>query len=636
MFLGDRAPGKSRRGSWLAALLFLAMPAARARDSAQNWLEVRSPHFTVITNSSEKQARHVAGQFERMRAVFHTRFPRNEIDPTVPIVVLAVNGEEDFRRLEPAVYLNKDSLQLAGLFLRAPDKNYVLMRLDARGEHPYEVVYHEYTHLILSKTEEWLPLWLSEGTAEFYQTTEIRDKEVAIGEAGKENVNLLRQNHLLPLTTLFSVNRDSPYYHEQDKGTIFYAESWALTHYLIFQDRRESTHKLSDYMDLARQKVDPVTAATQAFGDLHRLQADLDAYVAQFVFKYFMAPIATEVDEAAFKVFPMTAAKADATRADLLAYEDRTTDARVLLEHVLREDRNNALAHETMGYLEFRQGRMDEARKWYEQAVKLDSQSYLAHYYFAAMSMNAGLLNPDSEGQVEASLRAAIKLNPGFAPPYDRLAVFYGARAKNLDEAHMLNVQAVQLDPGNVGYRVNTAHVLLVMERENDALAVLENALKVAKAQEDVLAVQAQMENVQHAIAIRRQMEEENQRIREQMKAALSEKSDSVQADEQSATPPILPHEPALHGPRRSEHGTMKNVRCSWPSVLDLDLDTGEHIIALHSANYYKIVFTVLNVTPKSSLNPCEDLEGTQARVEFVTASGKAKAGGMVSIELAK
>jgi len=76
------------------------------------------------------------------------------------------------------------------------------------------------------------------------------------------------------------------------------------------------------------------------------------------------------------------------------------------------------LGHETMGFLEFRAGHLEESRKWYEQAVKLDSQSYLAHYYFAAISMNsAGEPNSETDAQVEASLRAAIKLNPSFAPP---------------------------------------------------------------------------------------------------------------------------------------------------------------------------------------------------------------------------
>ena len=42
-----------------------------------------------------------------------------------------------------------------------------------------------------------------------------------------------------------------------------------------------------------------------------------------------------------------------------------------------------------MGYLKFREGDMQAARKWYGEAVKLDSQSYLAHYYYAAMSMQS-------------------------------------------------------------------------------------------------------------------------------------------------------------------------------------------------------------------------------------------------------
>jgi len=34
---------------------------------------------------------------------------------------------------------------------------------------------------------------------------------------------LLRQNKLLPLATLFTVDHTSPYYHEENKGSIFYA-----------------------------------------------------------------------------------------------------------------------------------------------------------------------------------------------------------------------------------------------------------------------------------------------------------------------------------------------------------------------------------------------------------------------------
>ncbi len=65
---------------------------------------------------------------------------------------------------------------MAGLFLRAPDRNYILVRLDAQQEHAYGTVYHEYTHYMLRKADTWLPLWLNEGLAQFYENTDIDDK----------------------------------------------------------------------------------------------------------------------------------------------------------------------------------------------------------------------------------------------------------------------------------------------------------------------------------------------------------------------------------------------------------------------------------------------------------------------------
>src|SRR5271167_4341321 len=268
---------------FLLLTLFAALVAS-ARDKAENWLEVRSAHFVVLSDSSEKQARHVADQFERMRAVFQDRFPHASIDPGTPIVVLAIKDEKGFRALEPEAYLGKGKVDLAGLFLPALDKNYVLMRLDAPGEHPYAIVYHEYTHLLNRKASDWLPLWLNEGLAEFYQTTEISDKEVLVGEPSAENRLLLLRNHLLPLPTLFAVDSTSPYYHEENKGSIFYAESWALTHYLTIKDDHENTHRLTDYVKLVSENVDAVTAATRAFGDLKLLQTALEQYIRQGIF----------------------------------------------------------------------------------------------------------------------------------------------------------------------------------------------------------------------------------------------------------------------------------------------------------------------------------------------------------------
>jgi Tfp pilus assembly protein PilF len=607
--------------------LLLALPSP-ARDKQDNWLEVRSQHFTVLTNSNEKTGRRIADQFERMRSVFHMAFPNVPIDSVGPILVIAVKDDADFRALEPQVYLAKGQVKLAGLFLRTPDKNYVLMRIDAQGDHPYSTIYHEYTHLLLGRGGDWIPLWFNEGLAEFYQNTDIHEKDVAVGQGSFENFELLRQNRLLPLPTLFTVDANSPYYHEENKTSIFYAESWALVHYLQVSDLQQRTQHLIDYLQFVAQNLDSVTAATRALGDLKQLQANLENYVRLGDFKYFKLPATITIDDASFQVRPLAPAQADATRADFLAYNQRTDDARALLDRILKDDPNNVLARETMGYLAFRAGHHDEARNWYEQAVKLDSQSYLAHYYYAAMSME--LASPD-DAQIENSLRTAIKLNPSFAPAYDRLAVFEGMRRKNLDEARQMSLTACQIDPGNVSYRVNAANVLVQMERPKDAVTVLRNALKIARTPEEAAMLQNDIMHTEEYATAREQEKEHNARVEAEWNAARANASASAQADPGALTSDEQP-------PKGAHHivlGKLQNVQCHTPRV-EMILTTNGKTIALHNSNYFKIEFSAFGFTPKGDLNPCEDLEGTTAKVDYVESSVKPPSAFVFAIEIHK
>jgi tetratricopeptide (TPR) repeat protein len=620
----------SKRLVLLLLLFLLAAAPAPARDKAESWTEVRSPHFVVVTNSNEKEGRRVADQFERMRSVFHVAFPKLQIDPGSPIIVLAIKDEKDFKALEPQEYLAKGSLQLGGLFLRAPDKNYVLMRLDAEGEHPYSVVYHEYTHLLLSKSAEWMPLWLNEGLAEFYQNTEIHEKDVSLGEPSHDDLMFLRQSRLLPLATLFAVDEKSPYYHEENKGSIFYAESWALAHYICIKDHQEKSSRLAQYSELLIQKVDPITAATRAFGDLKQLESALEGYIRQGTFSYFKIAATTEVDDSAFQSQAMTPSQADAVRADFLAYNQRTADAQALVDHVLHEDPKNVLAQETMGYLEFRQGHMEEARQRFAQAVQLDSQNFLAHYYFAAMSMN-GSLAPSDEPQVETSLRTAIKLNPSFAPTYDRLAVFLGMRGHDLQEAHMMGLTAVSLDPSNVGYRINVANVLMRMQQGKNAVEVLRAAEKLAKTPAETAAVDNMLMNAE---AYAEALEQAQNRQMNEIASTDDEATVSTASDV-----PHLAHrkekEFVPSGPHRFVVGVLKNVHCNAPD-LDLAVTSGAKTLALHSDNYYKIQFTTLGFQPSGDLNPCSDLEKKSAKVEYVESADKSDAPHLIAIELHK
>jgi tetratricopeptide (TPR) repeat protein len=612
----------------LVLALLLAAPLAPARDKPENWIQVISPHFVVATNASEKRGRRIADQFERMRSVFHGAFPKLEVDPGVPIVVLAVKDEKDFRALEPEEYLVKGSLKLGGLFLHGPDKNYVLMRIDAEGQHPYSVIYHEYTHLLISKSADWMPLWMNEGLAEFYENTEIHEKDASLGEPSAENIEWLRENRLLPLATLLTVDQKSPYYHEEKKGSIFYAESWALAHYIQMNDFSQKAHRLNDYSALLVQKVDPVTAATRVFGDLKQLEANLENYIRGGSFHYLKMTTMTEVDDSAFKVQSLTGTQSDALRADFLAYNHRATNAQGLLDRVLQEDPKNVLAHETKGFLASQQGHPDEAEKWYEQAVQLDSQSYLAHYYYAVSLMRDAREAPQQE-HAESSLRAAVKLNPSFAPAFDSLGVLLAMRHKNLDEARSLGLTAISLDPANIGYRINVANILMTMDKGQNAIEVLRAAAKLTKTPEESQMLADALTHAQEYVDATAQFAAQQRRVQE----------DQTSQDEtvSQGAVPKLKHRPQFvpKGPHRYAVGVLKSVTCDAPS-LDLTVSGSGKALSLHVDNYYKVLFSTLGFQPDKDLNPCTDLENRPAKVEYVESANESVTAQIVSIELHK
>lgn len=478
----------------LFSLLLCVAAKASAAASPDRWVEARSKHFTVLADSSVRDASNIASQFERMYVVFHSLLPTMEDEFEPPVMVLVLKDRKGLQALEPEEYLGKKQIDTAGFFLRAPDKNYILMRLDAHEEHTLAAIYHEYTHYIHRKVEGWLPLWLNEGLAQFYENTALDGKYVWLGQANAQKVRELRLNELLPVAALLGVDASSPYYHDKQKAAIFYAESWALTHYLIVRDRAEGTQRLRDYTQFVMQGEDRIIAAERAFGDLARLGEALNAYVMQPRLPYFAMESALPAKDASFRVTSVPTSQVDAVRADVLVYLKRTKAAKALLESVLRDDPGNEQAHESMGLLRYREGDIEGAKKWYGEAIGLDSRSYLAHYYYATMTSHDGGRGEDET--IEKSLHTSIKLNPEFAPSYDALGIFYASRPGMLKEAHALSLRAIELAPDRLIYRLNFAKILAKQGEYVGAMDVLKAAMPLARTWVEMDSVERRMERV--------------------------------------------------------------------------------------------------------------------------------------------
>src|SRR5207249_4069641 len=121
---------------------------------------------------------------------------------------------------------------LRGYFHRDADGYAIAMALD-EGEESSSIVFHEYAHLLLQRGRI-LPIWLNEGLAEYFSTFALssRGRTADIGRPVERHVRLLR-DRFLPLTAVLSVNAQSDLYDEGERRSVFYAEAWALTHYLL-------------------------------------------------------------------------------------------------------------------------------------------------------------------------------------------------------------------------------------------------------------------------------------------------------------------------------------------------------------------------------------------------------------------
>ena len=95
-----------RRFVPLCLLLFSLMPLSALAD--QPWVEVRSQHFSLITDAGEKRGREVLTRFEQMRAAFGVIFNKASVTFPVPLQIVAFRSTKQMREFVPQVRVKED------------------------------------------------------------------------------------------------------------------------------------------------------------------------------------------------------------------------------------------------------------------------------------------------------------------------------------------------------------------------------------------------------------------------------------------------------------------------------------------------------------------------------------------------
>jgi tetratricopeptide (TPR) repeat protein len=469
-------------------LCVLAIVSQHSPVSAKDkWISLQTRNFFMVGNTSEKDLREVALKLEQFRAVFTVVFPNMVFNTPVPTTVVVFKSQSSFAPFKPGA-------NTAGYFQAGSDVNYIALSTEFHGQQDaFEVIFHEYTHLLVKNTFENAPLWFNEGLAEYYSTFKIsEDRKVEIGKAIGKHVYLLRENKMLPLKMLFEVNHQSPHYNESKKQGIFYAQSWALMHYMLI-GKSGKVEPLTKFLELQNQNVPIDQAFQQAFGvPFDGVEKDLRSYVKQDRYNLVQGHFEKKLElDTNIQVKLLTEAEAQAYLGDLLLHSHRK-DAYTYLQKALKLDPNLGMAHASLGMAYFREGKVDEARASLERAVAANSQNYLAHYYYAftlsRQSPDGGQevsgYTPEVSAKIKTHLQQAIKLRPDYLESYNLLAFVSLVTGDGLNEAIDSLKQAVKAAPGRDDFSFTLAQLYARIGDYKTSRQMLEQVAKSANADE--------------------------------------------------------------------------------------------------------------------------------------------------------
>jgi len=613
----------------LAVLSSTPLPGAKN----ETWFEARSPNFIVVSNAGEKQARKTAIRFEQIRAVFRRELALASKHESPVITIMAVKDEDSMKALLPEYWI-KGHAHPAGMFLENMNQYFATIQLDAPGSNPYNTIYHEYFHSLTAPYYPNLPVWVSEGLAEFYGNTQVGDSEVGMGRPDPDLIVELKQGGLMPLDALFKVDHNSPYYNEQNNISVFYAESWALTHYLMVGDKAAHRASLQAYINAMTKGATEEQAAAQAFGDLKQLQAALFAYIGNAAFYYIKAPPPPEAPAADLQVHELSEAEVDAYRGGFAAVRGRTQDAIPILEQAVKLDPKLALGYQYLGFAEYQDNKHAEALADFTRAIELNPKNALTRFLRAYLtSTQGGAVGDDT--QMREDLRAAIAVSPEFAPPYGVLAVYMANQGDNLPEALKLAQKAQALEPGSTIYQIDLAQVLARMNRYKEARNIALHARTNA-------ANPMERAEVEHFLAFLDQVSQYSRDDSDAAEPAVVRESSGTAASTASGTnsPARTPDATAVQtaggdaGPGaattlREATGVVTKLSCM--NGLKFELDTGAGTLTLRvkpGAQYYIKVMK----RPSGPFNPCTAIQGQRVKVEYQPVGSNGKMGEVESL----
>lgn len=487
-------------------------------NAAEQWFRVRSKNFNLIGNASDKDIRRVATKLEQFREVFTRIFPNLNFNSPVPTTVIVFKSGKSFKPYKPLDAAGKTNDWVAGYFQSSEDINYITLSTEGEKQQTYATIFHEYVHFLVSNNigDGKIPAWFNEGIAEYYDQFSIEDdQKVTLGGLNANHLNSLQRSKLIPFETFFNIDNYSLRQQGNHSVNIFYAQSWALIHYLMQGNDSKRNPQLVSFLNLLASGKPPRDAFQQAFqSDYATMEKELKKYVEQNTYRVSVASFEKKLlFENEMQTTPLSESEAKANLGDLLYHSNRLTEAESHLNESLALDANSALANTSLGLVKMRRQKFSEAKAHLEKAVAGDQKNYMVHYQYAYILSREGMsesnfisgYSDESTKKMRDSLNQSIALKPDFAESYRLLAFLNIVRNENIDDGIKAMSKALQLAPGNQSYQLNLADLYIRKNDFDKALSIIDNVVKTAGEPQLRAHAEASQRNLQN---IKNQFEE--------------------------------------------------------------------------------------------------------------------------------
>jgi len=381
-------PGQNRK-FFLAAIVMAATAAKLPVQAAPEWLMLETPRFTIISQQKEKTTQEFAEEFNQFIAALRGVITADE-SRLPPLTIVLFNRGKDYQSYQPLRQDGKQAHWAAGMYNRTETWGVIgLSSSDKR-----RTVFHEGAHWYMSGLSYSYPLWLEEGLAAVFSTFKTKKDRAYWGDEIEESKEIIQRVGTFEISNLLSIIPQDQVFTDKTKVEVFYAQAWALVHYLMFGKKEGTRSALTEYMNAWQNDLPSEEALQRALGQNYAVirEALLD-HVKHRSYREFSQPVNSQKIEA--KVTPASPAAVELALAKLAIGANQMVQAKVHAEALVHMDPAASAGYDVLTWIAARQGENERVKAMSQQAIERGSRDPLTLVSLASALLDAAAQQTD-------------------------------------------------------------------------------------------------------------------------------------------------------------------------------------------------------------------------------------------------